>query len=280
MSAAWPATASTTRGWAWPVEQTAMPALKSRNRLPSTSSSTAPVPRRGTIGYARGRDGLVTAASRASTRRPSGPGTSVLRSGTGRAGSSQARFTGAPLRGSPDPSGPLAVPRSTDHRLGLLAHELLDVVEAAAGLAGAARPLPAPERLHARPGAGGRPGLAVDVHHPGLDPAQELLDLGRVLGVEAGGEAVLGVVGQLQGLVEVLDRGHGHERHEQLVLEQPVAGGQVGDHGGGDIVALGHLALEDLAAGQDPAALLLDLLDRLLEPLHGRLVDHRAEVGV
>ena len=71
------------------VEQTAMPALKSRNRLPSTSSTSAPLPRRGTIGYTRGSDGLVTAASRASTLRPSRPGTSVLRSGTGRSGSSQ-----------------------------------------------------------------------------------------------------------------------------------------------------------------------------------------------
>ena len=58
--------------------------------MPSTSSTSAPLPRRGTIGYARGSDGLVTAASRSSTLRPSGPGTSVLRSGTGRAGSSHA----------------------------------------------------------------------------------------------------------------------------------------------------------------------------------------------
>src|ERR1017187_8150753 len=38
--------ASTTRGWQWPVATTAMPALKSRKRFPSTSSTMAPSPRR------------------------------------------------------------------------------------------------------------------------------------------------------------------------------------------------------------------------------------------
>ena len=36
--------AATTFGCEWPVEQTAMPAAKSRNRLPSTSVTTHPTP--------------------------------------------------------------------------------------------------------------------------------------------------------------------------------------------------------------------------------------------
>ena len=41
---------STTRGWLWPVEVTAMPAVKSRNRLPSMSSTVSPRPARARAG--------------------------------------------------------------------------------------------------------------------------------------------------------------------------------------------------------------------------------------
>jgi hypothetical protein len=37
-------------GWQWPVEITAMPAAKSRNSLPSTSSTRMPRPRLATSG--------------------------------------------------------------------------------------------------------------------------------------------------------------------------------------------------------------------------------------
>ena len=49
-SAACSLIAATTCGWAWPVELTAMPAAKSRKRLPSMSSTVRPSPRTGTIG--------------------------------------------------------------------------------------------------------------------------------------------------------------------------------------------------------------------------------------
>ena len=55
-----------------------MPALMSRNRLPSTSSTIEPAPRLGTNGYARGSDGDVTLASRAIRASDSGPGMSVI----------------------------------------------------------------------------------------------------------------------------------------------------------------------------------------------------------
>jgi hypothetical protein len=35
-------------GWQWPVEQTATPALQSKNMLPSTSSTQTPLPRSAT----------------------------------------------------------------------------------------------------------------------------------------------------------------------------------------------------------------------------------------
>src|SRR5688500_5025378 len=55
--------------------------------------------------------------------------------------------------------------RSQHPGLGLLTRELRDVVRAAPALAGRAGGLPAAERLHARPRAGGRAGLAVGVEH-------------------------------------------------------------------------------------------------------------------
>ena len=58
-----------------------MPALKSRKRLPSTSSMTHPRARRTTSGYTLVSDGLVTASSRAMTSRARGPGSSVVSAG-------------------------------------------------------------------------------------------------------------------------------------------------------------------------------------------------------
>ena len=62
-----------------------MPAAKSRNTLPSMSSIAQPSPRTGTIGYARGRLGLVHAWSNSTWARALGPGSSVTMCGTGRA---------------------------------------------------------------------------------------------------------------------------------------------------------------------------------------------------
>jgi hypothetical protein len=60
------------------VDVTAIPAFRSRKRLPSTSSTIDPAPRIGTKGYARGRDGDVTLRSRSIRAIASGPGTSVI----------------------------------------------------------------------------------------------------------------------------------------------------------------------------------------------------------
>src|SRR6185312_282193 len=62
-------------------------------------------------------------------------------------------------------------------RAALLAHELRDVVGAAAALARGARALPAAEGLHAGPGARRRARGPVRVADPGLDLIEELLDL-------------------------------------------------------------------------------------------------------
>src|SRR5438045_6010291 len=70
--------AATTCGWQWPVETTAMPAEKSRNSLPSTSSMMTPRPRLATSGYERVYEGERYLASPSSTRCALGPGSLVL----------------------------------------------------------------------------------------------------------------------------------------------------------------------------------------------------------
>ena len=96
--------------------------------------------------------------------------------------------------------------RLVDDGVALLAQELRDVVHRQPGLAGRAAALPAAERLDARPRAGRRAGPPVDVEHARLDPVEELLDLGRVLAVDAGRQPVDRVVGERQRLVERIDR--------------------------------------------------------------------------
>src|SRR5579864_2799016 len=70
--------AATTWGWQCPVETTAMPAEKSRNSLPSTSSTITPRPRFATNGYDRVYDGERYFASPCKTRCACGPGSRVL----------------------------------------------------------------------------------------------------------------------------------------------------------------------------------------------------------
>ena len=67
---------------------------------------------------------------------------------------------------------------------------------------------------------------------------QELVDLGLVAGVDAGRQAEVAGVGQVERLVDRVDRRDGDERQEQLVLEEAMVGGQVGDDGRRDEVAV------------------------------------------
>jgi len=59
----------------------------------------------------------------------------------------------------------------------------------------------------------------------------------------------LGVVGYLDGLVEVLDLGHGEHGTEDL-LEEAHVGGDVGEDGWRDEVAVREVALVDAVAAE------------------------------
>src|SRR6266852_9624095 len=69
--------AAITRGCECPVVTTAMPAVKSRNRLPSTSVTQQPLPRSITKGYARVKLGDIALESRAIHSAALGPGSGV-----------------------------------------------------------------------------------------------------------------------------------------------------------------------------------------------------------
>src|SRR6266446_4822614 len=69
--------AATTLGWQCPVEQTAMPAAKSRKAFPSISSTMAPRPFLATSGYSRVNDGDMNFASSSITLLAWGPGSSI-----------------------------------------------------------------------------------------------------------------------------------------------------------------------------------------------------------
>src|ERR1041384_4386055 len=71
---AWSSIAATTLGCEWPVEVTAMPAVKSRNSLPSTSVIHRPSPFATASGYGRVKLVESAALSRPTSAAARGPG--------------------------------------------------------------------------------------------------------------------------------------------------------------------------------------------------------------
>src|SRR5438552_1275767 len=141
----------------------------------------------------------------------------------------------------------------SDQRAALLAHELGDVVGSTARLAGRSAPLPAAERVDSGPRPGGGSGTAVDVHHSRLDAIEEPPDLPVVAAEQTGGETVLGAIGEIERLVQGVDLPQTGDRQEHLVVRETVVLGQARDDRGlhEETVVVG-LALELLAARQDP----------------------------
>ena len=99
--------------------------------------------------------------------------------------------------------------------------------------------------------------------------------LGRLLRVDARRQPVHAGVGELEGLVERVHRGDRGEGSEQLVVEQPVRGGQA-HHRGLNEVATGQGAVGQALAAREHRAVAARLGHRLLVPVHRRLVDDRS----
>src|SRR5262249_2546119 len=102
----------------------------------------------------------------------------------------------------------------------LFPHELLDVVGPAAAASGRAAGFPARKRVDPRPCSRRRARAAVYVHDAGVHMGEEAFDRVLVLGEESRRQAVIGAVGQLDGLVERRHLRHEHDGNEQLLLEE------------------------------------------------------------
>src|SRR2546430_8850091 len=170
------------------------------------------------------------------------------------------RPSGPGTRRSPGPWAPAAAPRSggspssrlLDHGAALLAQELRDVVRPAPAFPGRARSLPPAKRLRPGPGPGGGAGALVHVTHPGVDLVEEALDLFRLLGEDAGGEAVLDLVHFGDRLLQPRHRAHGEERDEQLLPEEWRGERQLRDPGGDEASLVARAPAELPAAQHDP----------------------------
>jgi hypothetical protein len=81
---------------------------------------------------------------------------------------------------------------------------------------------------------------------------------GQVLGPDVGRQAVTGVVRQGESFVVVVERGDGDDGTEDFLLEDPGVRGDVGKHGGRDVVAFRE-ALGPSAAGKEPTFGLAEL---------------------
>src|SRR5688572_8161325 len=105
----------------------------------------------------------------------------------------------------------------------LLPHELLHVIGSAGAASGRAARLPAAKGIDAGPRAGGRAGAAVGVRDASLDAAEELLDLPLVFRENSRSQTVLGLVGEINRLVERQHVGNQRDRDKKLFVEQRMA---------------------------------------------------------
>src|SRR5918997_3786993 len=168
----------------------------------------------------------------------------------------------------------LSVPGATEGHglhLGVLEHRV-----------GAHRPaeaaaLVAAERAADDPGAQGR----VDRDLAGLQAPGELDRLAHVAGPDRGDQAVVGAVGDLEGLVVVVHRGDPEDRAEDLLLVDPHVRADVVEQGRLHEVAALELVAGRAAATEDEVgALFLADLHVLEDPLVLLGVDERAHVDL
>src|SRR6266702_1524980 len=122
--------------------------------------------------------------------------------------------------------------------LSLLMHELEQIVGSTHTLASGAAPFPAPERLRTRPRPGRRSTLPVSVGNAKVDVLEELAHLLRVLAEDSSCQSELGLVRLLESFIEALEFVDCDERHEQLLLHQPMIRRQTSHNRRRNIVSL------------------------------------------
>src|SRR6516164_6162390 len=116
--------------------------------------------------------------------------------------------------------------------------------------------------------------LAVQPHGSGLEALGDSVCPAQVRGPGGGGQAVGAVVGQRDRFVLVVERYDRDHRSEDLLLEQPARGGDVGEHGRVDEVAL---AVEPVPTGDDLDAVRLALVEVTHDAGELLLADQRTD---
>src|SRR6185437_4160319 len=132
------------------------------------------------------------------------------------------------------------------------------------------------ERMRSHDGSGA---LAVDVEVADVELTDGAVQFVLGTGVDGAGEAEFSVVGNMQGMVEIVRFDDGQHRPENLFLLDAGAGLDIGNDGGLNEPAVAGIAVT-LAAGQQPSALFLADLDVFENGLHGTFVDHRPHAWV
>src|SRR5277367_4894333 len=120
--------------------------------------------------------------------------------------------------------------------------------------------------------------LAVDVEVADVEFADGTIDLVLRTGVDRAGQAELGVVCNLECVIEVLRLDYGQYRAKDFFLLKLRLGFDVGNDRGLDEIAFASILGQTTAGDQAPV--FLAVLDIFEDRLHGAFVDHRAHVRI
>src|SRR5205807_2292323 len=107
-----------------------------------------------------------------------------------------------------------------DYGLGLLVHELEQIVGTTRALSRSPTPLPAAKRLRAGPCPGRRSSFTVRIDYPKPYLLKELVLLSLILCKHPRRQSKLRPVRLLQRLLERRDLVNSHQRHKQLLPQQ------------------------------------------------------------
>src|SRR3972149_4338478 len=160
---------------------------------------------------------------------------------------------------------PVYLPILLNQRANLLVHVKRKIVMPARVLAAGAGAFPAAERLEARPCASGCALRAIRIIYACLDVIKE--PVGFFEGaIEASGETVVHVIGDLHGFVHALYLANRSDGQEHLMFPQAMGERQVGDKGVFTVIPfIEHSACLYIAADEEFSATLIDLFTEVFE---------------
>src|SRR6266498_3368190 len=165
-------------------------------------------------------------------------------------------------------------------RSNLLMHVKLNVVITTAVFAGCAGTFPTTEWLETGPSTGRRALWTIRIRHACFDLIEEPVHFfGRT--IEACGETVVDIIGDLHRFIEIMDLANRRDRQEHLILPQAMIVGQVGHKSWFAVIAfIVDAASLYMTTGQELASRAVDLFGKVLEVIVGTLINHGSPVGI